>query len=62
MPRPLPSRQETSLSRSTTHEKVTARIGALARASRSCVCFLTGLLSHLIQHPPAWFWLAVRAR
>lgn len=20
------------------------------------VCFLTGYLSHLIQHPPAWFW------
>jgi hypothetical protein len=20
------------------------------------ICFLTGVLSHLIQHPPAWFW------
>lgn len=20
------------------------------------ICFLTGLLSHLIQHPPGWFW------
>ena len=31
-----------------------------ARRSRSAVafgvCFLTGLLSHLIQHPPGWFW------
>jgi len=24
------------------------------------VCFVTGLLSHLIQHPPAWFWWPAR--
>ena len=26
------------------------------------VCFVTGLLSHLIQDPPSWFQLAARAR
>jgi DMSO/TMAO reductase YedYZ molybdopterin-dependent catalytic subunit len=28
----------------------------LALGAAFGVCFLTGLLSHLIQHPPAWFW------
>ena len=36
------------------HEKVTARIG-LWLGIAFLLCFLTGLLSHLIQHPPSWF-------
>src|SRR5437660_6500656 len=36
-------------------ERVTARIG-LWLAIAFGICFLTGLLSHAIQHPPAWFW------
>src|SRR5690242_9967854 len=36
-------------------ERVTSRIG-LALAVTFTTCFLTGLISHLIQHPPAWFW------
>ena len=36
------------------HEKVTARLG-LWLGIAFLLCFLTGLLSHLIQHPPAWF-------
>ncbi|WP_246258154.1 molybdopterin-dependent oxidoreductase [Amycolatopsis anabasis] len=35
-------------------ERVTARIG-LWLAITFTGCFLTGLLSHLIQHPPGWF-------
>ncbi len=34
---------------------VTARVG-LALGVAIAVCFLTGLISHLIQHPPSWFW------
>ncbi len=36
------------------HEHVTARIG-LWLGIAFLVCFLTGLLSHAIQHPPSWF-------
>lgn len=36
-------------------EQVTSRIG-LALAITFTTCFLTGLISHLIQHPPNWFW------
>ena len=36
------------------HEKVTARLGIWLGIA-FLLCFLTGLLSHLIQHPPAWF-------
>jgi hypothetical protein len=36
------------------HEKVTARLG-LWLGIAFLLCFLTGLLSHFIQHPPAWF-------
>jgi DMSO/TMAO reductase YedYZ molybdopterin-dependent catalytic subunit len=36
------------------HEKVTTRLG-LWLGVAFLLCFLTGLLSHLIQHPPAWF-------
>ena len=28
----------------------------LALAAAFTVCLLTGVLSHLIQHPPGWFW------
>ena len=33
----------------------TAAILGLAVGISFTICFLTGLLSHLIQHPPAWF-------
>jgi len=36
-------------------ERVTSKIG-LALAVTFTVCFLTGLISHLIQHPPSWFF------
>jgi len=36
-------------------ERLTSHAG-LALAVAFGVCFLTGLLSHLIQHPPGWFW------
>lgn len=36
------------------HPAVTARIG-LWLGIAFAVCFVTGLLSHLIQHPPSWF-------
>jgi DMSO/TMAO reductase YedYZ molybdopterin-dependent catalytic subunit len=35
--------------------RLTSLLG-LALAVAFTVCFLTGLISHLIQHPPAWFW------
>ncbi len=34
---------------------VTARVG-VALGVVIAVCFTTGLISHLIQHPPSWFW------
>jgi len=37
------------------HEQVTSKIG-LALAISFTACFVTGLLSHLIQHPPTWFF------
>lgn len=36
-------------------ERSTARVG-LWLGLAFAVCFVTGLLSHLIQHPPGWFW------
>jgi DMSO/TMAO reductase YedYZ molybdopterin-dependent catalytic subunit len=36
------------------HERVTSKIG-LALAITFTTCFVTGLISHLIQHPPGWF-------
>jgi len=36
------------------HERVTSKIG-LALAVTFTTCFVTGLISHLIQHPPGWF-------
>ena len=34
---------------------LTSRLG-LALGIAFGICFATGLLSHLIQHPPSWFW------
>ncbi|MFB9924981.1 molybdopterin-dependent oxidoreductase [Amycolatopsis halotolerans] len=36
-------------------ERVTARVGSLLGLA-FLICFVTGLLSHLIQHPPEWFF------
>jgi len=36
-------------------QKLTAQLGLWLGIAFG-VCFLTGLTSHLIQHPPAWFW------
>ncbi|WP_235079623.1 molybdopterin-dependent oxidoreductase [Amycolatopsis orientalis] len=36
-------------------ERVTARVGSLLGFA-FLICFVTGLLSHLIQHPPEWFF------
>jgi DMSO/TMAO reductase YedYZ molybdopterin-dependent catalytic subunit len=36
------------------HEKVTARLGVWLGVA-FLLCFVTGLLSHLIQKPPSWF-------
>ena len=38
---------------------VTARVG-LALGVAVAVCFVTGLISHLIQHPQPWFWWPTR--
>lgn len=38
---------------------VTARVGA-ALGVAVVVCFLTGLISHFIQHPQPWFWWPTR--
>jgi DMSO/TMAO reductase YedYZ molybdopterin-dependent catalytic subunit len=35
--------------------RLTSHLG-LALAVAFGTCFVTGLLSHLIQHPPGWFW------
>ncbi|MEV4310756.1 molybdopterin-dependent oxidoreductase [Actinocrispum sp. NPDC049592] len=37
------------------HERATARIG-LWLGIAFVVCFITGLLSHAVQHPPSWFF------
>jgi DMSO/TMAO reductase YedYZ molybdopterin-dependent catalytic subunit len=36
-------------------QRLTSHLG-LALAVAFGTCFATGLLSHLIQHPPGWFW------
>jgi DMSO/TMAO reductase YedYZ molybdopterin-dependent catalytic subunit len=35
--------------------RLTGLLG-LALAVAFTICFVTGLISHFIQHPPAWFW------
>jgi hypothetical protein len=47
--------QPESFRSSAHHEQVTARVGRWLGIA-FLVCFLTGLLSHAIQHPPSWFW------
>ncbi|GAB3870676.1 hypothetical protein GCM10029964_005620 [Kibdelosporangium lantanae] len=37
------------------HERTTARVG-LWLGITFTICFVTGLLSHAIQHPPSWFF------
>ncbi|WP_249999152.1 molybdopterin-dependent oxidoreductase [Actinoplanes sp. M2I2] len=39
--------------------RLTSQLG-LALAVAFGICFGTGLLSHLIQHPPGWFWWPAR--
>ena len=39
--------------------RLTGHLG-IALAVTFGICFLTGLLSHLIQHPPGWFWWPTR--
>ena len=38
---------------------VTARVG-VALGVAVAVCFVTGLISHFIQHPQPWFWWPTR--
>jgi len=42
------------------HETRIAAILGIALGVSFTICFLTGLLSHLIQHPPSWFHLPAR--
>jgi Oxidoreductase molybdopterin binding domain len=35
--------------------RLTSQLG-IALAAAFTICFGTGLISHLIQHPPSWFW------
>lgn len=39
--------------------RLTSQLG-IALAAAFAVCFMTGLISHLIQHPPGWFWWPAR--
>jgi DMSO/TMAO reductase YedYZ molybdopterin-dependent catalytic subunit len=51
-------RRDEALARSA-HDERTAAILGIALGVAFTVCFVTGLLSHLIQHPPSWFeWSA----
>jgi DMSO/TMAO reductase YedYZ molybdopterin-dependent catalytic subunit len=52
--RRLPVPEEKHFRSASHDERVTSRIG-LALAVTFTTCFLTGLVSHLIQHPPGWF-------
>ncbi|MGW5723950.1 molybdopterin-dependent oxidoreductase [Amycolatopsis sp. NPDC003865] len=51
----LPIPREDQFKAPAHNERVTSKIG-LALAVTFTVCFVTGLISHLIQHPPAWFF------
>jgi DMSO/TMAO reductase YedYZ molybdopterin-dependent catalytic subunit len=51
----LPIPKEEHFTAAAHDERVTSKIG-LALAVTFTTCFLTGLISHLIQHPPAWFF------
>ena len=41
--------------RSPLHSERTAAVLGIALGVTFSVCFLTGLWSHLVQHPPEWF-------
>ncbi len=47
--------KETDFHSETHHRSVTSRVG-LWLGITFTVCFVTGLLSHAIQHPPTWFF------
>jgi DMSO/TMAO reductase YedYZ molybdopterin-dependent catalytic subunit len=51
----LPIPKEEQFKAPAHNERVTSKIG-LALAVTFTTCFLTGLISHLIQHPPEWFF------
>ncbi|MFI5591362.1 molybdopterin-dependent oxidoreductase [Amycolatopsis sp. NPDC051758] len=51
----LPVPKEEQFTAPAHHERVTSKIG-LALAVTFTTCFVTGLISHLIQHPPEWFF------
>ena len=51
----LPTPEEDQFKAAAHDERVTSKIG-LALAITFTTCFVTGLLSHLIQHPPSWFF------
>ena len=51
----LPIPKEEQFKAAAHHERVTSKIG-LALAVTFTTCFVTGLISHLIQHPPEWFF------
>ncbi|MDT7728633.1 MAG: hypothetical protein QOI21_5209 [Actinomycetota bacterium] len=53
--RHLPIPKEGSFGAAAHSERVTSRIG-VALAITFMTCFVTGLISHLIQHPPGWFF------
>src|SRR6185369_13370935 len=36
-------------------ERLTSQLG-VALGAAFVICFVTGYLSHAIQHPPGWFW------
>jgi len=51
----LPIPRESTFTSAAHSERVTSRIG-MALAVTFTTCFITGLISHLIQHPPTWFF------
>ena len=54
LPRPITAWRDRALADPRRGERTAALLG-IALGSCFVVCFLTGLLSHLIQHPPSWF-------
>jgi DMSO/TMAO reductase YedYZ molybdopterin-dependent catalytic subunit len=51
----LPVPKEGQFAGAAHSERVTSRIG-VALAVTFTTCFVTGLISHLVQHPPGWFF------
>ncbi len=54
LPRPVTAWRDRALADPRRGERTAAVLG-IALGSCFLVCFVTGLLSHLIQHPPSWF-------